>query len=70
MMDENKTQKIEDMARWLRKDAAQVAFIIGMIRAGDALYADNIEYARGRMRDNLKSVRRLADLIEQELADE
>jgi len=70
MMDENQTKKMQHMATWMHKDAHQVAFIIGMIRAGDPLYADNIEYSRRLMRDNLQSVRRLADLIQQELGDE
>ena len=70
MMDETQTKKIEDMAKWLNRDAAEVAFIIGMIRAGDPFYRDNSEYAIRRMRDNLESVRRLADVIQQELGDE
>jgi hypothetical protein len=69
-MDENQTKKIEDMAKWLRQDAAQVAFIVGMIRAGDHFYRDNPDYARRKMRDGLESVRKLADLIEQELGNE
>lgn len=70
MMDENQITKIENMLAWLRQDAAHVAFIIGMIRAGDPLYRDNGEYARRKMQDSLSSVRKLADLIEQELGNE
>lgn len=70
MMDDTKTKKIQEMATWMHQDAHRVAFTIGMIRAGDPLYADNIEYSRRLMRDNLESILRLAGLIQRELGDE
>jgi hypothetical protein len=70
MIDEKTLKTLTDTAKWLRKDAAQAAFIIDQLAMGDPVYTSNCDLALTRLRENLKCVRAFAEQIERVIGDE